>query len=210
MAAVRNAAGAWEVMQFANAELVGERTYELSRLLRGQAGSEWAIAAPLAAGAPFVVLDQYVLAVARGLDDIDRPMQLRIVAANRDYGDPAAVALAVTPQPIALKPVTPVHVRGRRTGAGIEIGWIRRTRIDGDNWTSGDVPLGEDAEAYEVDILSGTTVLRTLESSAPSVLYAAAAEMADFGVQQTSLAVRVTQLSATVGRGFAAEATLVL
>ena len=43
-AAVQRADGAWEVMQFANAELVGESTYLLSRLLRGQAGSEWAMA----------------------------------------------------------------------------------------------------------------------------------------------------------------------
>ena len=41
----------------------------------------------------------------------------------------------------------------------------------------------------------------------PTALYTAADELADFGVAQTSLSVRVVQLSATVGRGFAAEAT---
>jgi hypothetical protein len=35
VAAVQRADGAWEVLQFANAELVGDRTYELSRFLRG-------------------------------------------------------------------------------------------------------------------------------------------------------------------------------
>ena len=49
-AAVQRADGAWEVLQFANAELVADRTYSLSRLLRGQAGSEWAMAALLAGG----------------------------------------------------------------------------------------------------------------------------------------------------------------
>src|SRR5690606_7203726 len=38
-AALRNPEGAWEIIQFAHAELVAERTYRLSRLLRGQAGS---------------------------------------------------------------------------------------------------------------------------------------------------------------------------
>jgi hypothetical protein len=70
------------------------------------------------------------------------------------------------------------------------------------------VPLGEDAEAYEVDILAGTAVVRTLHASAPSALYAAADEIADFGTAQTSLAVRVYQISATVGRGFPSSATL--
>jgi hypothetical protein len=40
------------------------------------------------------------------------------------------------------------------------------------------------------------------------VLYAAADEIADFGAAQTTLSVRVAQLSATVGRGIAAAAAL--
>jgi|SRR5215208_6578023 len=39
-AAVQHADGAWEVLQFTNAELVGERTYQHSNLLRGQMGSD--------------------------------------------------------------------------------------------------------------------------------------------------------------------------
>ena len=87
-AAVQRADGAWEVIQFANAELVGDRTYLLSRLLRGQAGSEWAMGAPLAAGAPFVLLDEHVVTIASGLDALERTLQLRVVAADRDHGDP--------------------------------------------------------------------------------------------------------------------------
>ncbi len=87
--------------------------------------------------------------------------------------------------------------------------WIRRTRADGDSW-EGEVPLGEDIERYEVDILSGASVLRTLSTTTPSVLYASADELTDFGAAQTSLSVRVAQLSATVGRGFAAQATVIV
>ena len=71
-------------------------------------------------------------------------------------------------------------------------------------------PLGEDSEAYAVDILSGANVVRSLTAAQPSALYAAADELADFGIWQASLAVRVAQLSATVGRGFAAESTLIV
>ncbi len=49
-AALRRPDGAWEVLQFAAAELVATRTYRLSRLLRGQAGSEWAMGDPAARG----------------------------------------------------------------------------------------------------------------------------------------------------------------
>jgi hypothetical protein len=207
-AAVRRPDGAWEVLQFANAELVDESTYELSRLMRGQMGSEWAMDAPLEAGAPFVLLDRHVTVLARGLDSLGRTMQLRIVAADRDHGDIAAVELEATPQATALKPLAPVHLVAQRTGAGVSLSWIRRKR--GPMPASWDVtvPLGEEGEAYELDILSGASVLRTLSSASATVLYAAADEIADFGSLQTSLDVRLHQLSATVGRGFVTEATL--
>jgi len=207
-AALRSPAGAWEVIQFANAELVGERTYLLSRLVRGQLGSEWAMAAPLPAGASFVLLDEHVVPIARGHDDVGRSMQLRVVAAARDHGDPAALALAATPSPLALRPLAPVHLRATRTANGVVFSWVRRTRLACDSWELEDIPLGEDSEAYVLDVLAGTTVVRTLSTDQPSVLYAAADEIADFGTAQSSLAVRVAQLSATVGRGIAVSATL--
>ena len=207
-AALRRGDGAWEVLQFANAELVGERTYDISRLRRGQAGSEWAMGDPLPAGAPFVLLDTHVIAAARGLDALGRPVQLRIVAMGRDHADPSAVALDMVPQATALRPLAPAHVKGRRTMAGIVLSWIRRTRLDGDSWEVQEPPLGEAAEAYEVDILAGASVVRTLSAASPEILYAAAHEIADFGGPQASLAVRVVQLSATVGRGIAADALI--
>ena len=69
-------------------------------------------------------------------------------------------------------------------------------------------PLGEDSEAYELDVMSGATVLRILSSSAPSVLYPAAAELADFGALQASVSIRVVQMSTAVGRGVATTAVL--
>ncbi|HLA21337.1 MAG TPA: phage tail protein, partial [Pseudolabrys sp.] len=208
-AAVQRADGAWEVFQFANAELTGERTYTLSRLLRGQAGSEWGMGAPLPAGSPFVLLDQHVVTIASGLDALERTLQLRVVAAGRDHGDPTALALEATPQATALRPLTPVHVKARRSGSGVTFNWIRRARFDADSWV-GEIPLGEDSEQYTVEILSGTTVVRTLSATAPSVLYAAADEIADFGAAQTNLHLRVTQLSATVGRGLPADVVLAI
>ncbi|HEU4662160.1 MAG TPA: glycoside hydrolase/phage tail family protein [Pseudolabrys sp.] len=206
-AALQRADGAWEIIQFVNAELVGERTYMVSRLLRGQLGSEWAMGAPLAAGSPFVLLDANLVPTASGADALERPLQLRIVAANRDIADASAVALEATPQATALRPLAPVHVSARRGDDGVTFSWIRRARFDGDSWV-GEVPLCEASEEYNVDILSGDSVVRTLGVSSPSALYAAGDELADFGMLQSSLTIRVTQLSATVGRGFATRATL--
>jgi hypothetical protein len=206
-AAVQRADGGWEVLQFAQAELTGDKTYTLSRLLRGQLGSEWAIGAPLAAGSPFVLLDGAPVALARGADALGRPLQLRLIVSGRDYSDPATLALDVTPQATALTPLSPVHLKARRSASGITLSWTRRTRRDGDGWNV-DVPLGEETEAYEAAILDGATVKRTLAANAPSVLYPAADELADFGAPQASLLVAIYQLSTTIGRGMPARAIL--
>ena len=196
------------MLQFANAVLVGERTYKLSRLVRGQAGSEWAMGDPLPAGAPFVLLDEHVLSLARGLNDLGALIQLRVAAAARDHGDPSAIALSTRPSPVALRPLSPVLLRAKRTIDGVLFSWVRRTRLPAESWQLRRAPLGEDSEAYELDVMSGTTVLRILSSSAPSVLYPATAELADFGAPQASVSIRVAQLSVAVGRGIATSAIL--
>jgi len=207
-AALRNPNGDWELLQFANAELVDGGTYALSRLLRGQAGSEDAMSDPLPAGAPFVLLDGHLAPVAQGFDALGRNLQLRIVATGRSHDDATAVDLAVVPTATALKPLAPVHLAAVRRDDGIHLSWIRRTRIDGDGWGV-EVPLGEEVEAYRVEILAaGGEVLRSIACATPQALYAGADELADFGVPQTSLRLRVAQWSATVGAGFAAERTL--
>ncbi|MBB1092433.1 glycoside hydrolase/phage tail family protein [Rhodopseudomonas palustris] len=209
-AAVQNPDGEWEILQFANAELVDGNTYALSRLLRGQAGSEQAMRDSLPAAAPFVLLDSHLVQLARGVDALGRPLQLRVVAAGRSHDDPSATALAVTPGPTALRPFAPVHLKAVRTTAGVALSWIRRTRIGGDGW-SGEAPLGEESEAYALDIRAPSgAVVRSITTAAPQALYTTADEIADFGAPQTALRIRVAQLSATVGPGFAADATLAL
>ena len=99
-------------------------------------------------------------------------------------------------------------MRGLRSAGDLAISWVRRTRIGGDNWDAAEVPLGEETERYEVDILAGATVKRTLAATSPSVTYTAAQQTADFGSPQSAIDVRVFQLSAVHGRGTPRPATL--
>jgi hypothetical protein len=94
-----------------------------------------------------------------------------------------------------------VHVRASRAGGDVSITWLRRTRIGGDSWETPDVPLSEDGESYEVDILDGASVVRTLTASTPGVVYAAVEQTADFGSAQPSYDIRIYQLSSSYGRG---------
>ena len=83
----------------------------------------------------------------------------------------------------------------------ISISWIRRTRSGGDNWELPEVPLGEDAETYEVDVLDGTNVTRTLSVSSPVALYSRADQIADFGSVQSAVSIKVYQINTLFGRG---------
>ena len=55
-------------------------------------------------------------------------------------------------------------------GGGSRISWIRRTRIGGDSWKRRGAVVG-DRERYEVDILDGTTVKRTIARTGPGDLH---------------------------------------
>ncbi|QUS39303.1 hypothetical protein RPMA_11005 [Tardiphaga alba] len=206
-AAVQNGDGRWEILQFAQAELVDQRTYRLSRLLRGQCGSEQAMAPLLPAGSRFVLLDGSLVPIASGLDALDRPLSLRLVGRGRSTDDPSAIAVTVVPDRTALLPLAPVHVTAKRKSDGVHVSWIRRTRIDGDGW-AGEVPLGEDAEHYRLEIMADDVVMRSITCTTPQVLYAAADELADFGTPQASLHLRVAQVSCTVGAGWATDITI--
>ena len=209
-AAVQRPDGAWEILQYANAVLTGDRTYELSRLLRGELGSEAAaIGAPLAAGAPFVLLDPHVIPITRGVETIGRRMRLRVVAANRNHGDPSAVEIELRPGALAFRPRAPVHLAARREAGGVRFTWRARKRGLAGVSFAARIDHGEASEAYELEILSGPAVLRTLSATSSSTLYATSDETLDFGSAQSSFSVRLYQMSAAVGRGLPATATLI-
>ncbi|MEQ1713298.1 MAG: phage tail protein, partial [Hyphomicrobium sp.] len=208
-AAIKNGDGAWEVFQFETAMLVGVRTYSLSGLLRGQAGTELAMGSPLAAGARFVLLDGAVARLSLSAGEIRLPYAWRVGPASRDIGQASYAEAQHTYQGLGLRPLSPVHVRGaRETSGDLAIDWVRRTRTGGDSWEFPEVPLGEESERYEIDVMDGALVRRTLSTASTAVHYTAAEQAADFGAVQSIVNVRVHQVSAAYGRGAARVAMI--
>lgn len=210
VAALRNETGAWEIIQFGEAELVGENTYRLSRLLRGQQGSENVMLPSLPAGAAFVMLDDAIVSVARGIDLIGRGAIYRVGPLGDDVGSPRMTGLQVEVGANALRPWRPAHLRAHRVPEGVLVEWTRRTRIGGDSWETLDAPLGEESERYRIEILADGDPVRSVERETPHFLYPAAEELADFGAAQHALHVRICQRSAVAGDGHAREAILAL
>jgi hypothetical protein len=207
--AIKNGDGDWEILQFATATLVATGVYDLTKLLRGRLGSEHAMRSPVAAGARVVVLDGAIAQIQAALAERGVARFYKWGPSGVDPSDVAWQQATFTARCVGLMPWSPVHVAGNRNGsADLTITWIRRTRFGG-VWADGaDVPLNEESERYEVDILDGADVVRTLAVTTPAVIYTAAQQIADFGSAQASIAVKVYQLSAMVGRGWPAAATL--
>ncbi|GGB51042.1 hypothetical protein GCM10011316_23900 [Roseibium aquae] len=202
--AVRSRTGGFEILQFQTAELTGPRQYRLTGLLRGQRGTEPEAEAGSDAGAEAVHLDPTpppqipVTADQRGLE-----YAYKLVPQGLALDDPASLAFTHAASGRGALPFAPVHVRGRKQTDGILIRWVRQTRVGGDSWAGVEVALGEEAEAYEVDILApdAVMVLRTIHAQVPQVLYPTASMMTDFGQVPDVLNVTVFQMSATAGRG---------
>ena len=196
-----------EIMQFKTAALIEPGKYMLSGLLRGRLGSEWAVPGHVS-GERFVLLNGAINKQTLANSMIGLLRSYKPVTFNRTLADTTSQNFIYTGA--ALKPYSPVHISGARDGSSnLAIEWVRRTRIDG-GWQDGtDVPLNEESEAYEIDVMNGGDIVRTLTGmTSPSASYTAAQQIDDFGSAQPSVSIRVYQLSAIVGRGYPAEVTV--
>ncbi len=191
-----------ELIQFTAATLIAPGKYTLTGLLRGRQGTEWAMASH-AIGERFVLLNGLVAAHIMPAALIGLSRSYKAVSIGGTIGATAAQDVAYTG--IAWKPYAPVGLAGARDGSGnITLTWVRRTRVSGE-WQDGvDVPLNETSEAYEVEIMNGVNVVRTISGlTTPTATYSASEQITDFGSTQASVSVRVYQLSSVVGRGYA-------
>lgn len=205
--------GRWEVIQFASAiaegiDSGGATIYRLSTLLRGRQGTEHAIGKSQVGDrlALCVTTQRLSMEIAR----VGIPRLFKAVSFGRTTE--SGPTQTFTPQGVALKPYAPTLPEGQRDGSdNLDIYAVRRTRIAAEWMDSDYVPLNEEVEAYEVEIISDgspDTVLRILSGTSFPIEYTAADQTTDFGSPQLSIRVRIYQISTAVGRGYPCEAIL--
>ena len=170
---------------------------------------------PAPAGSRVVSLDASTLVpLDMGLNQRGLAQTLRYGPSPLPVGDPRYTTATLTFGSVGLRPFSVSQIAGRRAlpAADVLFTWVRRTRFAGDSWDPDTVPLNEDVEAYDLEIVGpGGTVVRTVPGlSSPAWTYTAAAQTADFGAPQSSYRLNVYQLSALVGRGQAASRVVFL
>jgi len=198
-----------EIVGFLSAVLEADGTYTISQFLRGLGTTEYAYG-------EHVDGERFILLNAVGIQFV--PHSLAAVGTTRNYkavsiGGGLTDAIA-RPQVLAGATVLPpdaVNLRGKRNSSSGDwtLTWRRRSRSNFTWFKTPNPPLLEDTESYEVEIMNGTTVVRTITGITSSTTpYTSAQQSTDFGGDQTTLKFRVYQISARVGRGRKAERTV--
>jgi hypothetical protein len=179
----------WELIQFAEAELVDVERWKLTRLLRGQQGSEQANASGAAIGARILFLTgaEQRLEVAsweRGLELMWRAWRTFPEAPDAWSGEAICEGTAVMR--------SPAHLRAERSGEALQASWVRRARKSGDSWASGEPPH-ESVERYRIRVSDTAGVRREWDVAEPLCVYSSADQAVDFPAGGEAL-IEVAQL----------------
>jgi hypothetical protein len=206
-AIIGNIAGDWEVFQFREANLIGSDTWALSHRLRGQRGTDTIMPDIWPAGSTMIVLDHALQQIEQSSELLGVPRHYRVGPASKPVDHYSFIELTHTNNAIGLRPYAPAHLSANASPTGdLNLTWIRRTRIDGDNWQLSDVPLGENVESYTVRVVVGTVLRREEVILEPSWTYMSANQAAD-GVT-APFTIEVAQNSELFGRGLFARMTI--
>lgn len=200
--------GRWEIVRFQNATLNANGSYNVSGFVRGEFGTEWASGLHQD-GDYFVYLaDTDNALILASLDMINLSMPYAAVTSGAYTFSPITQTFAY--QGVNLEPLSPVYAKGTRDGSGnLSATFTRRSRFRSNWWTTGvEAQVGEATQSYEIDVMNGSNVVRTITSTTPAFTYSAANQTTDFGSPQSAIVFRIYQISDAVGRGYKLEVSL--
>ena len=197
-----------EVVQFKSANLYATNTYQLSGLLRGRRGTEWAMSGHAASGERVVLLT--AAALRRFTSDLSASRLYKPVTIGRNIQETPAQAFTYTG--VNQMPFAPVQLgAGRNAANDITLTWFRRSRQGLTLPWNYDPPVAETSLLYDVEIWNAAfgTLRRTYSNlTTETVSYTAAQQAADSGGVLASYGVRVFQRNAVMGRGYVLQGVI--
>ena len=198
-------ASGWELVQFRDAELVAGDVWRLSGLLRGQQGTDEAMAAGAGSGATTVFLARGAQRVESSPAERGLPLIWRAGPLGTPPGGPGVSQTAFTATGRQARPWSPAHLqRTLRDDGGFDLTWLARCRIDGDRWEG--EPVMPDPARYRVRVLDSATERRAFEVETEWAAYSGSQFIADFPDGAAGAEVAVAQWGE--GYGWGSEARL--
>lgn len=195
--AVETNDGGWELVQFLNAELVGENEWLLNTLLRGQLGTNYETSKGAETGANVVLIDSSITKINVPLHEVGLDLNWMVGAANMPISDNTHEKSVFACSGINARPLSPVHGRQLENLNGdIQLNWIRRSRVNSDSWEVPETPLDEQNERYNISIKNAADdVLREIVLDEATYTYLNDDRIADFGTAPQPIKFHITQLS---------------
>lgn len=196
-----------EIIRFRNAELIDSEagrnryTYQLTGLIRGCRGTEWAMGGHVAQER-CVLLNRGLRRVNTQLNELLVQRWIKATTVGKYISDVQPQVFTDTGR--ALKPFSPAGLRALpEAGLGVHVTWQRRTRLSY-RYGGADpvVPLGEASERYRVQVFAGATLLRTETVTQPAFTYTTAMATEDELSAGDPVRFEVSQLSESVGAGY--------
>ena len=196
-----------EIVQFANAVSLGNGLWTLSTFLRGQRGTEWAIASH-ARGERFIKLAfAGTKRVVHAQNYLQQPGTYEAITIGDTPAD--ATPFQFTNTGNSLRPYAPQIVDEYRDDANnVSINWLPRVRQNG-NWVANTVALDQAVEAYSIDVVVAGIIRATYALGAVRTWsYSAARQAIDLGGVPGSLQLNLYQIGNIIGRGFVSCVTI--
>jgi hypothetical protein len=201
-----------ELLYAITATYVSAGVYTLSNLVRGLRGTERYRSTHVAYERAVQIPEtgQGIMHPTLDLGVIGQERQYRAISFGRDLDSEISTPFSL--QGYGLMPLQPVDFRRSSVNGNTTMTWNRRSRFSGEFPSGSDIPIGESAELYYVDVYSDSTftlILRTISTDEPRATYTLAQQTVDFGAYQAMLYLRISQVSGLVGRGVPLEVTSV-
>lgn len=198
--------GNWEYVFFRDVEVVNAKVVRLTGLIRAQRGTDAASqghndsdVALLLASVATTFQDQMLTPQSISASDVGSNYRFH---AKGMPSTKATVDVTVAIEGHVLYPFSPCHLKAVLAGSDLNLSWVRRDRL-GTAFVTDAQRMSETTEQYDVEILSGSTVVRTFtDLTVPSCTYTAAQQTTDgFSPPLATLKYRVYQ-KGELGRGF--------
>lgn len=193
-----------ELVLFKNAVLVGTNTYEVSRFMRGRRGTYVSMSSHQD-GEQFLVLGDGLVSVDIPAGTVGFPRYYKGVSTGQAVGDVSATPFTIESN--RLKPLEVAHLKGVRLQAGIQVTWLRRTRLSAD-WRDGvDAPLDDTNLLFHVDLLDGINgnLLRRIQAQNSSYFITLATLADVYGSSSATAYISVVQVNDVVGEGVVSQ-----
>lgn len=190
-----------EIIGFKNAVLVGERTYQLSGLLRGRQGTEQFIGTHVA-NELFVLLDSAIVRLDWQPVDRNSVKKYKVVTIGSSLDRVDAEDVFMVSNNLRMWTVHSAKIT--KVGADFQLSWKERVRYNNGLRDGAEIEHDPDWAGYGIAIMSSdeSSIVNTYTTTSETFTYTSAMQTADFGAPQLGLKTQVVQLSRTGAPGY--------